>query len=82
MQGVFYAGGVIIELEDEDATDEDDEWQNANLRESVARSSIIRCRKFSSTNFFTKGKLNELGLYIKQETNINAVFINSSLTSL
>ena len=48
----------------------------------MARSSLIRCRKISSTNFFSKGKLNELGLYIKETPNINAVFINASLTSM
>ena len=60
----------------------DNEWQNPNLRESVAKSSLIRCRKISSTTFFTKGKLNELGLFIKQEKEINAIFINTTLTAI
>lgn len=80
MQGVFFRGGVILDIDEEEGAAEDDEWKNANLRESVARSSLIRCRKISSTNFFTKGKLNELGLYIKETQDINAVYINSSLT--
>ena len=51
------------------------------MRESVARSSLIRCRKISSTSFFSKGKLNELGLHIKETRDINVIFINSSLTA-
>ena len=34
----------------------------------------------SSTNYFTKGKLNELGLYIKEQQEINVVYVNTSLT--
>ena len=48
----------------------------------MARSSLVRCRKISSTNFFTKGKLNELGMYIKENRDINAIFVNSNLTPL
>jgi len=48
----------------------------------VARSSLVRCRKVSSSTFFTKGKLNELGLYIKEVGDINVVYVNSSLTAI
>jgi len=82
VQGVFYQGGVVLDLDEDESLQEEDEWRDANLRESVARSSLIRCRKISSTNFFTKGKLNELGLYIKETRDINAIFINSSLTAI
>ena len=82
VQGVFWKTGVIWDIDDDFSEREDDEWANANLRESVARSGIIRCRKVSSTNYFTKGKLNELGLYIKENNNINVVYVNTSLTAL
>ncbi len=57
--------GVLLDVLDDKGMESDNEWKNPNLRESVAKSSIIRCRKISSTTFFTKGKLNELGLFIK-----------------
>lgn len=44
VQGVFFNNGVIWDVHDDDEMAEEDEWLNANLRESVARSSIIRCR--------------------------------------
>lgn len=65
LKGVFYKTGVIIDVEDT-ATDSEDEWKNLNVRESLARSCMIRTRKQSSTTFFTKGKLNEIGLFIKE----------------
>ena len=80
IQGVWFNGGVVVDVEEEDSADELGEWQNAELRESVARSGIVRCRKISSTNYFSKGKLNELGLFIKEKEEINAVYINTSLT--
>lgn len=62
--------------------DSDDEWLNLNVRESMARSSMIRTRKVSSTTYFTKGKLNELGLFIKEDPSIDVVYINTDLTAL
>jgi hypothetical protein len=54
-----------MDLNEDESIQDEDEWTNVILRESVAKSSLIRCRGVSSTNFFTKGKLNELGLFIK-----------------
>ena len=83
MRGVYYKSGLILDLtDDEEVNGEESEWLNVNLRESVARSSLIRCRKISSTNYFSKGKMNELGLFIKENTDINVVFINSSLSAV
>ena len=81
LQGVYFKGGLILDFVD-DVQDEEDEWKDINMRESVARSSLIRCRKTSSTTYFTKGKLNELGLFIKDDPSINVIYINSSLTPL
>lgn len=59
-----------------------DEWKNELLRESVAKSSLVKVRKIHSGTYFTKGKLNDLGYFIKENQNINVVFINAQLTSL
>jgi 50S ribosomal subunit-associated GTPase HflX len=54
-----------------------DEWKNELLRESVAKSSLIKVRKIHSTTFFTKGKLNDLGYFLKDNKDINVVYINA-----
>lgn len=82
IQGVYFKGGVILDLEDDVQLRAKDEWSDVTLRESVAKSSLVRCRQISSSNFFTKGKLNELGLFIKETPEVNVVFINSSLTAI
>jgi predicted RNA-binding protein YlxR (DUF448 family) len=59
-----------------------DEWKNILIRESMAKSSLIRVRKIHSSTFFTKGKLNELGYFVKDNKDINVIFVNATLTSL
>ena len=59
-------GGIVLDLENDPQVHSDTEWENASLRESIAKSSIVRCRQESSTTFFGKGKLNEIGLFIKE----------------
>ena len=59
-----------------------DEWKNELIRESVAKSSLIKVRKIHSSTFFTKGKLNDIGYFLKDNKNVNVVFINSPMTSL
>ena len=82
VRGVYYRGGVILDFDEDPSQNEFDEWRNANLRESIARSSLVRCRRISSTNFFTKGKLNELGMLLKEQEQVNVVFENTSLTAV
>lgn len=69
-----------------DAQDEEadlfDEWRNELIRESTAKSSLIKVRKIHSSTFFPKGKLNELGFFLKDNSSINVVFINTTLTAL
>jgi len=48
----------------------------------VAASCVIKCRKINGTTFFTKGKLTELGYFVKDNTEINVVFVNTTLTSM
>ena len=59
-----------------------DEWKNELLRESVAKSSLIRVRQVHSSTYFTKGKMNELGYFLKDNEKINVVYVNATLTSL
>jgi 50S ribosomal subunit-associated GTPase HflX len=59
-----------------------DEWKNELLRESVAKSSLIRVRRVHSSTFFTKGKLNDLGYHLKDNPDINVVFVNTTLTAM
>jgi 50S ribosomal subunit-associated GTPase HflX len=80
VQGVFWKGGIIVDAE-EDHIDPYDEWKNKLVRDSFAKSSLISVRKVSSSIFFTKGKLNEIGQFIKGK-NIDVVFVNSMLTPL
>ena len=54
-----------------------DEWKNILLRESMAKSSLVKVRKIHSSKFFTKGKLNDFGYFLKENKKINVVFINA-----
>jgi len=42
---------------------------------------MIKMRGVSSGTFFTKGKLNQIGAFIK-ETEVDLVFVNATLTPL
>jgi 50S ribosomal subunit-associated GTPase HflX len=70
------------QAEDNEEYDMYDEWKNELLRESVAKSSLIKVRRIHSSTYFTKGKLNDLGYFLKDNEDINVVFINSTLTAL
>lgn len=59
-----------------------DEWKNELLRESVAKSSLIRVRQVHSSTYFPKGKMNELGYFLKDHDKINVVYVNATLTAL
>ena len=76
-------GGLILEFDEEGNEDTVfDEWKNPALRESIAISSIVKIRKIHSGTYFQKGKLNELGYFLKENPDINVVYINSTLTGL
>ena len=71
-------GGIILEFdEDDDDGDLYDEWKDQLQRESVAKSCLIKVRKVHSSTFFPKGKLNDLGYFLKENPDINAIFINT-----
>lgn len=63
---------------DGEEEDPDDEWKS----ETIAGSCIVKCRKISGTTYFTKGKLNDFGYFIKENEAVNVVFINAALTSM
>ena len=71
-----------MEWDEEEDNKETDEWKNVELRDSFARSSLVKVRKIHSSTFFTKGKLNELGFFLKEQKDVNVVFINTTLTGL
>ena len=70
------------QAEDNEDYDMYDEWKNELLRESVAKASLIKVRRIHSSTYFTKGKLNDLGYFLKDNEDINVIFINSTLTAL
>lgn len=55
---------------EDDTGDLYDEWKNELLRESSAKSSLVRVRKVHSSTFFPKGKLTELGYFLKDNSDI------------
>lgn len=84
-QGVYWRGGLIVDMLEEwdkghkqQVFGAEDDWRS----ESLAGSSIVKLRKVSSTTFFTKGILNEIGYTIKDKPEVNVIFINSTLTSM
>ena len=72
----------MVDMKEEDENDIEDEWKNVLLRESIAKSSLVKLRRIHSGTFFQKGKMNEMGFFIKENPDINVVFINSTLTPL
>lgn len=81
-KGVYSDGGIIPDFgSSSDDLDMYDEWKNKILRESIAKSSLIKIRRIKNKYYFTKGKLYEVGLFLK-ENNIDSVFINAELSSL
>ena len=66
----------MLDFEDDD--DEDSEWKS----DTIAGSCITKCRKISGTTYFTKGKLNDFGYFIKENVAVNVVFVNAALTSM
>ncbi len=77
MKGVYYQGGLILDFEGED-DERDEDWRS----DTLAGSCVIKCRKTSGTTYFTKGKLNDLGFFLKENPAVNVVFVNTSLTSM
>lgn len=80
-QGVYWNKGIILDVES-DEDDFNDEWKNKIVRESKAKSSLIKVKRTSSGTFFTRGKLNEIGQYLKSLDHVDVVFINTMLTPM
>lgn len=58
-----------------------DEWKNKILRKSFALSSLVRVRQMKGKTLFSKGKIIEIGEFIKQNE-VDAVFINCELSPM
>jgi len=55
-------GAILLDLESsDDEEDLFDEWKNILVRESLAKSSLIKVRHTSKQAFFTKGKVMKFG---------------------
>ena len=80
IQGVWWKNGIIPDL-DEDNASIYDEWKNEKLRDCIARSSLMKLRNISGGTYLTKGKLNEIGDFVKNE-NIDVVFVNDTLSPM
>lgn len=80
MQGVYWKNGIINDVREE-PIDLYDEWKNELVRDSMAKSSLINVKRVSSSMFFTKGKLNDLGLFVKSKP-VDIVFVNTMLTTI
>lgn len=70
----------------DDASDSDEnrgdmyhEWRNKLLLESLAKSSLIKVKRTYGKSFFTKGKIMDIGLFVKAKE-IDCVFINTTLS--
>ncbi|CAI2361074.1 unnamed protein product [Moneuplotes crassus] len=79
-QGVFWEDGIITDPHEEEF-DLYDEWKNKLVRDSMAKSILINVKKVSSSLFFTRGKLNDLGQYIKSQ-DVEVVYVNTMLTPI
>jgi len=84
-QGIYHRTGLILdgaEDWDEDAKGQvfgpDQDWRN----ETLAGSSIVKCRTLSGTTYFSKGIMNEIGHCIKDNPEVNVVFVNAALTTM
>lgn len=73
--------GVIVDdqSDSEDNGDMFHEWRNKLVRQSIAMSSLVKMKKTIGKTFFTKGKLMDIGLFVR-DNSIDCVFINCELT--
>lgn len=84
MKGYYYNGKMLLDLDetDEESDEEEigDEWTNAELRQSIALSNMIRIRKPSANHFFGSGKVLEIASFISEKY-VSTLFINTILTA-
>jgi 50S ribosomal subunit-associated GTPase HflX len=79
IKGVYFNGGVYGGGSETEEDDLYDEWKNLLLRESLAFSSLVKVKRTKASTFFTKGRLHELGEFIKSQK-LDVIFINTSLS--
>lgn len=71
--------GIIASASDDESEDINDEWKNLNVREELALSSICSVSNIKASTFFSKGRLSEIGNYLRK-TDVDVVFVNTSLS--
>jgi len=71
-----------MEPDDEETMSFHAEWEQHLERQSIAKTSLCKLRRTHPTTYFTKGKLNDIGFFLKENTDISVVFINTVLTPL
>lgn len=82
LKGWYYKEGLMVDMNSIlTSSDEENEWENQALRESIAETSIIRVRDERSPTLFGSGQVRDLGVYIA-EIRPSIVFINHNLTTL
>ena len=64
---------------DDESDNAFDEWKNLNIREDMALSSICSVGAIKASTFFSKGRLSEIGNYLRQ-TEVDVLFVNTSLS--
>jgi hypothetical protein len=47
------------------------------LADEEAGSCMVRCRNIMSTTYFSKGILNDLGYHIKENPDIEVIYVNA-----
>ncbi|CAD8124607.1 unnamed protein product [Paramecium sonneborni] len=78
LSGTYDDGQLLVDLSSDDSGDDlGHEWRNKIIRNSIAKSSLVKVKRIHSSTFFTKGK----GEHI-YDKKVNAVFINHELTPL
>lgn len=79
--GIYQNGYLLADISSESDDDLAHEWRNKILRNSIAKSSLVKVPRIHSSTFFTKGKVQSLGDFIR-ENGVNAIFVNHELTPL
>lgn len=57
MSGIYSDGSLEIDLSTESDDDLGHEWKNKIIRNSIAKSSLVKVPRIHSSTFFTKGKV-------------------------
>lgn len=71
--------GIVASNSDDEDVDQFDEWRNSSIRESLAFSSLCNMNNIKASTFFSKGRLSEIGNYLRH-SNPDILYVNTSLS--